>query len=105
MKEIFKQLIVDSQRRSYGPIIERDYEIPTETKKIVSLIGVRRSGKTWLLYRLIEKLRKNVAAENIVYINFEDDRLYPITLGDLDALVQATSNSTRKKGMKRSTFF
>jgi predicted AAA+ superfamily ATPase len=67
LKEIFKQLIVDSQRRSYGPIIERDYEIPTETKKIVSLIGVRRSGKTWLLYRLIEKLRKNVAAEKIAH--------------------------------------
>ena len=105
MKEIFKQLIVDSQRRSYGPIIERDYEIPTETKKIVSLIGVRRSGKTWLLYRLIEKLRKNVAAENIVYINFEDDRLYPITLGDLDALVQAYFELYPQKRDEKVYFF
>ena len=89
MKEIFKQLIVDSQQREFGDIVQRDYQIPLDTKKIVSLIGIRRSGKTWLLYDLITKLRKRVSPQNIVYINFEDDRLYPISLKDLDALVQA----------------
>jgi predicted AAA+ superfamily ATPase len=105
LKEIFKQLIVDSQRRRYGPVVPRDYEIPTETKKIVSLIGVRRSGKTWLLYHLIETLRERVAAENIVYINFEDDRLYPIALNDLDALVQAYYELYPQKREEKVYFF
>jgi len=105
LKEIFKQLIVDSQRRRYGPVVPRDYEIPTETKKIVSLIGVRRSGKTWLLYHLIETLRERVAAENIVYINFEDDRLYPIALKDLDALVQAYYELYPQKREEKVYFF
>jgi len=89
LKEIFKQLIVDSQQREFGDIVQRDYQIPLDTKKIVSLIGIRRSGKTWLLYDLIKKLRERIPPQNIVYINFEDDRLYPISLKDLDALVQA----------------
>ncbi len=105
MKDVFKQLIVDSQQRVYGPIVERDYEIPTETKKIVSLIGVRRSGKTWLLYNLIKKLREKVAVENIVYINFEDDRLYPITLSNLDVLVQAYYELYPKKRDEKVYFF
>ncbi len=36
--------------------------MPTDTKKIVLLIGVRRSGKTWLMYALIGRLRREVDA-------------------------------------------
>jgi len=89
MKELFKRLIKDSQQQEFGPIVPRDYEIPMDSSKIVSLIGIRRSGKTYLLYALIQKLRLQVNPENIIYINFEDDRLFPIGLPDLDALLEA----------------
>lgn len=88
MKETFKKLITNFQERSFGTIMPRDYDIPTETKKIVSLIGVRRCGKTYILFSLIEKLRKKIDTANIVYINFEDDRLFPIVLKDLDLLLE-----------------
>ena len=48
MKEIFKRLIVNSQERIYTNLITREYTIPNDTNKIVSLIGVRRSGKTYM---------------------------------------------------------
>ncbi len=89
MKEIFKKIIIDSQERNYNNIVQRDYQIPLATKKIVSLIGVRRSGKTYLLYETIQKLREDTDRENIIYINFEDDRLFPIVLEDLDQLIEA----------------
>lgn len=89
MKEIFKQLIVDSQERTFDHIIKRDIDIPLDSKKIVSLVGVRRSGKTSILLDAINMLRKKVARENIVYINFEDDRLFPISLKDLDDLINS----------------
>ncbi len=89
MKEIFKKIIIDSQERNYNNIVQRDYQIPLATKKIVSLIGVRRSGKTYLLYETIQKLREVTDRENIIYINFEDDRLFPIVLEDLDQLIEA----------------
>lgn len=87
MKEIFKQLIVDFQERDCHHIIKRDIEIPLDSQKIISLVGVRRSGKTSILLDVINTLRKSVANENIIYINFEDDRLYPIELKNLDDLI------------------
>ncbi len=105
MKEIFKKIIVDSQERSFDGIIRRDYDIPLDTKKIVSLVGVRRSGKTYLLYETIQKLRKTVDRKNIIYINFEDDRLYPIKLKDLDQLIEAYYELYPKKRDERVFFF
>ena len=61
MKETFKKLITNFQERSFGTIIPRDYDIPTETNKTVSLIGVRHYGKTHILFSLVEKLRKAIA--------------------------------------------
>ena len=105
MKEIFKKLIVDSQEREYHNLIEREYDIPTDTKKIVSLIGIRRSGKTYMLYRLIEELRKERDSKNIIYINFEDDRLFPIKLQDMDALVEAYYELYPHKREEKVYFF
>jgi len=105
MKEIFKNIIVDQQERRYKNISPRAYNIPMDTKKIVSLIGVRRSGKTYILYDLIEKLRQEMPLENIVYINFEDDRLYPVHLQDLDVLIQAYYELYPEKRTEKVYFF
>jgi len=89
MKDIFKQLIVDFSEFEIKDILPRNYNIPLESKKIISLIGVRRSGKSSILFDMIKTLRKKYHAINIVYINFEDDRLYPLNLKDLDLLLEA----------------
>lgn len=89
MKEVFKKLIVDFVEKEISGVIERDINIPLVSKKIISIIGARRTGKTFLLYSLINKLRKDNPRDSIVYINFEDDRLFPITLKDLDLFVEA----------------
>jgi len=105
MKEIFKTLITNFQERSFGTIVPRDYDIPTETKKIVSLIGVRRCGKTYILFSLIEKLRKTIDNANIIYINFEDDRLFPIGLKDLDLLLEGYYELYPKKRSEKVYIF
>ena len=87
MKEAFKRVITDFLERDLKGIKPRDIDIPLESNKIVSLIGIRRSGKTYILYDLINKLRENIKKENIIYINFEDDRLFGIKLQDLDDLL------------------
>jgi uncharacterized protein len=90
MKTLFKRLITDfHESPPKQQIIPRDYPIPLNSRKIISLIGVRRSGKTFLLYALIQQLRQQIDPRNLVYINFEDDRLYPLSLKDLDDLIEA----------------
>jgi predicted AAA+ superfamily ATPase len=79
----WKQLIADSQERDYSRVISRDTEIPLESGKTISLLGVRRSGKTNILYALIHQLRQTHPLDSIVYLNLEDDRLFPLTPHDL----------------------
>jgi predicted AAA+ superfamily ATPase len=89
MKEVFKRLITDFIEKDIKNIQKRKYAIPLESKKIISLIGVRRSGKSSLLFDTINQLRKIQPKENIIYINLEDDRLYPLKLASLDAILEA----------------
>jgi len=42
-----------------------------------------------LLFGLIQKLRKELPANRLVYINFEDDRLFPVDLNTMDLFLQA----------------
>ncbi len=87
MKEAFKKIITDFHERSLPRTVSREIQVPLDSGKIVSLVGVRRSGKTCILFQLIEKLRQNHDPSRIVYINFEDDRLYPLRLSHLDDLM------------------
>ncbi|MFO8051777.1 MAG: ATP-binding protein [Thermoplasmatota archaeon] len=44
-------------------------------RHIISLPGIRRSGKTTIMYQLIEHLLKDNPPENICYMNMDDERL------------------------------
>lgn len=54
---------------------------------IVSLAGVRRGGKTFTFYQIIDELQQTVPNQNIIYINFEDDRLLPINGNEISELL------------------
>jgi len=88
MRDVFRRIITDFQERTIRPTIKRDIKIPLRSDKIISLIGVRRCGKTSILYKMIEELRLLVNPKNILYINFEDDRLFGTQLSDLDYLIE-----------------
>lgn len=50
--------------------------VPTDSGKIVTLTGVRRSGKTYHLFQVMKDLEKlGVGREKMLYFNFEDERL------------------------------
>jgi predicted AAA+ superfamily ATPase len=53
--------------------------LPPSVRKAIVFVGMRRSGKTWVLYQLINALQKKEGSlEKSLYINFEDDRLVGI---------------------------
>ena len=85
----WKQIIADSQEREYSRVVPRDIDVPLDSGKIISLIGVRRSGKTNILYSLIHRLRQTTSKDAIVYVNLEDDRLFPLTPHDLGGFLDS----------------
>ena len=104
-KEIFKRLIVDNQERTFAEIVLRDIQIPIDTRKIVTIKGVRRCGKTSILYQTIKKLRETVDKTNLVYINFEDDRIFPVQLPDCNELLEAYYEMFPTKKPEKVYFF
>jgi len=88
VKELFKKIITDFIEKEIKGVMSREYKIPLDSSKIISLIGVRRSGKSFILFDLINRLRVSVPRENIIYLNFEDDRLFPLKLGHLDLILE-----------------
>jgi predicted AAA+ superfamily ATPase len=75
-KEILMQLISDFQEKpSDGHVlIRRENSIPLYSEKIITITGVRRSGKTTCMMQLIEDLQKKISRNKIIFINFEDER-------------------------------
>lgn len=62
----------------------------TNLAKVISLYGPRRCGKTTLFYQTIKVLQEaKVPAENILYFNFEDERILPFRKEDWDLLLEA----------------
>lgn len=67
--------------------IERNIPIPTDLGIIVSIIGPRRAGKTFLMYSAMKKLIQSVPRSNILYANFEHESLVGMTADELDDLL------------------
>jgi len=89
MINVFKELIVSFRDYRIKPCIPRDIDIPLKSSKIISIIGARRTGKTYLLFSLFDRIRKEISEDRIVYINFEDDRLFGLKISDLQFLISA----------------
>ena len=72
-------------------VIGRDTHLdvfPQEGTKMATVItGFRRVGKTYMLYGAIEKLLETHSREEVVYINFEDERIINPTTDILTDLI------------------
>jgi len=88
-KELIKEIIRDFHKEPLPDTLPRDLRIPLGSGKIVTLVGVRRSGKSFLLFETIKKLlsRAKLQKEHILYLNFEDERL-ELTQDELRYILQ-----------------
>ncbi len=88
-KVILKGIIRDFHVEPLPELFDRDIEVTLSSGKIISLVGVRRSGKTSFLFNLIGKLKNmGIDLRKVLYLNFEDERL-DLKTGELDLILQA----------------
>jgi len=89
LKKTLKEIILKNQDRDFSNIQKRDVEVPINTGKIISVTGIRRCGKTHLLFLAIKELiNSGTKRHKIVFINFEDERLN-FSSDNLDLIIQA----------------
>ncbi len=105
MKQEIKTIILESQERNFTSIKKRELDVPLEIPMIISLIGPRRSGKTYLLYDVYQRLvSKGIERQNIVYINFEDERL-DLNVSELDLILQSYLELYPNANLEECYFF
>lgn len=88
-KETFKILIKEFHESTLPTAIVRDLKVPQKTNKIITITGARRVGKTFYFYQLISEFKKKIVLSQILYVNFEDDRILPLSFKELNGLLEA----------------
>jgi predicted AAA+ superfamily ATPase len=74
-KDIIKLLISEYQHEVVNiQLFDRDLEIEDDLNYV--FVGLRRAGKSYMMFRQIQRLlKKGHSIDEILYFNFEDDRL------------------------------
>lgn len=79
---------MDFQQKEFPPLVERELE-SAPTRKVKTVIGPRRSGKTYLLFQQMKKLIEGGARkENMVFLNFEDARLLGLDFKEIRDVIK-----------------
>lgn len=97
-RDILKQIIID-QKEMYldNPLISRDYDL--EENVNYCFVGIRRTGKSYMMYQQIHNLMNDrISSSQIVYVNFEDERLLEIGVDDLNTILELGIEFSGSKG-------
>ena len=90
MKSILKRIIIEKQKEIIPlSIVSRDMTFEANVSYVI--IGPRRAGKSYMLYHDIQQRVRGgmVSVEDILYINFEDERIGSIKSEDLGLIIDA----------------
>lgn len=87
-KNIIRQCIIDKREEIASlDVVERPFEFEENANYV--FVGLRRVGKTYILYqRLNQLLRNGVDRKNILFVNFEDERLSEMQAEDLNSILE-----------------
>lgn len=89
LRQIVRQKVIDGLAATVPAFTRRDVWMPSVPGKAIAVIGMRRAGKTTLLWQVLsDRLDKGAAREGLLYFGFEDERLADMGAEDLDLLVQ-----------------
>ena len=90
IKDVIKSLIITKQREIPFAMFNREYALPVNSKSIVTVVGVRRCGKSSRMQLTINALVKNgVSPETILWVGFDDERLAGMKVSDLDEVLES----------------
>ena len=71
-------------------LIARDNPLPLNEKRIVTIPGVRRCGKTSKMEMAVNSLLADGVDQNrILWVSFDDERLYSMKAEDLNLIIEA----------------
>ncbi len=106
MKNVISQLIDDFHERNLPEPVIRNREFSEVKGKADVVIGMRRAGKTWFCYQKIKELiASGIKKEEILYLNFEDDRLLEFNVNNFQEILDVYFGKYPEHRNARCYFF
>lgn len=87
-KETIKEILLENRKEIESQqVVHRNIKMEDFANYV--LIGVRRAGKSFMLYQQIQdNLKKGITWDSMLYINFEDERLIGMTAQELNLILE-----------------
>lgn len=106
MIEILKRMLLEFQERPMKQIAHRNFPFPILDGKATVITGMRRTGKTSFCYqKMQELLDAGVNKNQLLYLNFEDDRLIKFKIEDCQSILDAFYSLYPDNRKKECYFF
>jgi len=106
MRILMQQLIADFHERSLPDVTVREAVLPALSGKIDTVIGMRRTGKTFYLYQAMQHyLGQGAPKAAMLYINFDDERLLPLRVEELGMIHETYFRMFPEHRQRRCYFF
>lgn len=88
--QLIQDLLIEAQEQRWFTGVPRRLDPTRMRGKALACIGVRRCGKSTFLHQIMADLHsEGVPRENILYLNFFDDRLESMRRGRLHLIMEA----------------
>lgn len=97
--EILREVMLENRAEvMMHTVVPRNINLENFDRQV--LVGVRRAGKSYILYGRIQRLIANGHNwDEIVYLNFEDERLTGMTVEDLNKILEVHGQLSDKRPM------
>ena len=95
LKDKLKVIVKEFHETGLPELVRRNLKIDFSTihssvKKVITVIGPRRAGKTFFMFQIMKELiEKGADITDIIYVNFEDERILPMRSSDLQLILDA----------------
>lgn len=102
MNQVIRTILQEWKERKLPNLINRDLKIDLDhiqnrVRNAVVITGFRRVGKTYIVFEAIQDLLKQYDRGDVVYVNFEDERLVNIETDILTNLIPESISVFGKK--------
>lgn len=87
-KDTIRRCVADKRTEiEQAVIVERPFEFEEQGNYV--FVGVRHVGKTYMMYQRVRQLlASGIGWDEILFVNFEDERLVEMETSDLDVIIE-----------------
>lgn len=98
-KEVIKEILLENRQEiERHQVVRRNIKMESFANYV--LVGVRRAGKSFMLYQQIqENLKNGITWDSMLYINFEDERLIGMTAQELNLILEVHGMMSAQRPM------